>query len=108
MHFKLSSAKWRPFCLGLNVSVYTTTYLDMSICNQAIDFQLRSIQNMPQPNTGKRPASVATNEQQNEIYVKTNEFSVVHGEFHIWDAWSLDGYSRLNSAKINIDIYKLV
>ena len=23
MHFKMSSAKWRPFCLGLNVLSYT-------------------------------------------------------------------------------------
>ena len=28
MHWKISSAKWRPFCLGLNVLTYTHTSLD--------------------------------------------------------------------------------
>ena len=29
MHFKVSSAKWRPFCLGLNVFIHAFTKMDI-------------------------------------------------------------------------------
>ena len=32
MHFKMSSGKWRPFCLGLNVLSYFSTYIIKCFC----------------------------------------------------------------------------
>ena len=37
MHFKMSSAKWRPFCLGLNVLSWVTIYIsypETTVCYQ--------------------------------------------------------------------------
>ena len=35
MHFKMSSVKWRPFCLGLNVLILTRTALNAKIPSAA-------------------------------------------------------------------------
>ena len=48
MHLKMSSAKWRPFCLGLNVLRGTKEYSDIQYwqCQQMVHFVTGTYNNM--------------------------------------------------------------
>ena len=79
MHLKMSSAKWRPFCLGPNVSIvwlitwFTTRNQDTRSCNSSI-FVLFCFVLLFRMNSAKGD---------NQFYVFRNKFNVVLKQFHM-------------------------